>query len=62
MNEKPDFNIGDTVTTTFNRNETHKERIIESIQRYVGRSESGWEITTRCGISADSSWFEKVPQ
>ena len=55
---------GDTVTTPFFPKESHAHRLVLSVERYKGHSESGYKVTTIDDkgrkISCDANWYTRV--
>lgn len=56
--------VGDKVKTDFYQKDKDLVRIVTSVKRYVGASESGYEVTTEDNLgrilSCDMNWYTKI--
>jgi hypothetical protein len=53
--------VGDKVKTEFYPKDRNLIRAVVGIKKYVGASQSGWEVTTKDGkgrlLSCDMDWY-----
>tara|TARA_Y100000310_G_scaffold332116_1_gene407081 strand:+ start:3181 stop:3369 length:189 start_codon:yes stop_codon:yes gene_type:complete len=56
--------VGDYVTTDFYPKDKYLKRKVVSVEKYVGASQSGWEVTTidqrNRKLSCDMGWYKKI--